>query len=29
MDWVRQLFVDHRDALAGKRVVPPPLLAAE
>ena len=29
MDWVRRLFVDHRDALAGTKAVPQPLLAAE
>jgi DNA-binding transcriptional LysR family regulator len=29
IDWVRRLFVDHRDALAGAGAVPPPLLAAE
>jgi DNA-binding transcriptional LysR family regulator len=29
IDWVRQLFVDYREALAGTEVVPPPLLAAE
>jgi DNA-binding transcriptional LysR family regulator len=29
MDWVRALFVDHRDALAGARVVSSPVLAAE
>src|SRR5215469_6087527 len=26
MDWVRRLFVDNRDALAGTGVLPPPLL---
>ena len=29
MDWVRRLFVDNRDALAGARAVPPPLIAAQ
>jgi DNA-binding transcriptional LysR family regulator len=29
MEWVRRLFIDHGDALAGTRVVSPPLLAAE
>jgi len=29
MDWVRRLFVEHRDALAGTRVAPAPPLAAE
>jgi DNA-binding transcriptional LysR family regulator len=29
MDWVRRLFVDNRDGLAGTGAVPPPLLAAE
>jgi len=29
MDWVRRLFVDHRDTLAGTRAVPSTPLAAE
>jgi DNA-binding transcriptional LysR family regulator len=29
MDWVRRLFADHRDALAGTGVAPPAPLAAE
>jgi len=29
MDWVRQLFTDHREALTGTRVVPSPLLTPE
>ena len=29
MDWVRRLFADHRDALAGIRAAPPSSLAAE
>ena len=29
MDWIRRLFADHRDALAGTRVVLPAPLAAE
>jgi DNA-binding transcriptional LysR family regulator len=29
MDWVRRLFADHRDALAGTRVAPPVPVAAE
>jgi DNA-binding transcriptional LysR family regulator len=29
IDWVRRLFADNRDALAGTRVLSPPLLAAE
>jgi DNA-binding transcriptional LysR family regulator len=29
MDWIRELFIEHRDALAGKSVIPPTPLAAE
>jgi len=29
MDWVRRLFADHRDALAGTRITPPVPVAAE
>jgi len=29
IDWVRRLFADHRDALAGTRAAAPSPLAAE
>jgi len=29
IDWVRRLFVDHRDALAGTGSAPAPLIAVE
>ena len=29
IDWVRQLFVEHRDTLAGTGSAPAPLIAAE
>ena len=29
MDWIRELFIEHRDALAGKNVAPSTPLAAE
>src|ERR1700739_2903840 len=29
IDWIRRLFAEHRDALAGASVIPPSVLAAK